>query len=290
MLRYILFALLLLLGAAVVYTLTTDKLLLFNRLVPKDAGSRLAARDLGYGPLPRQKLDIYMPRGRRADGPLPVIVFIHGGGWRDGEKAGYEFAGRAIAAQGFAAVVINYRLVPDVHYPAFVEDGAAAVRWVRGHIGEYGGDGERIVIAGHSAGAYIAAMLAMDQRWLGADRAAVKGWAGLAGPYAFLPLKPGVTTAAFGRADDLPSTQPINFAGPGDPAALIAIGEDDDTITPGKNIALADRLRAAGVPVELRLYPGIGHLRIVTALSRWTRGSAPSLADLSAFARAVTAR
>src|SRR3546814_8631076 len=96
--------------------------------------------------------------------------------------------GRAFAAQGFVVAVPDYRLVPKVRFPAFVEDSAAAVKWVRAHIARFGGDPDRIVLAGHSAGAYNAAMLAVDPQWLGPDRAAVKGWATLAGPYEFLPL------------------------------------------------------------------------------------------------------
>jgi len=100
----------------------------FNSVVPKDGGGRLAARGLAYGEGPRRRLDVYVPRGR-AERMRPVIVFFYGGSWNSGERGGYAFVGRALAAQGFVTVVPDYRLVPEVTYPGFIEDGAAAVRW-----------------------------------------------------------------------------------------------------------------------------------------------------------------
>ncbi|QLC25909.1 alpha/beta hydrolase [Parasphingopyxis algicola] len=288
MLRTALLTAALLAVALGVFLYTADRLILFNRLVPKDAGSERIGQDIAFGDAARQRLDIYAPEERGGDAALPVIVFIHGGGWRAGDKAGYEFAGRALAARGFVTVVPNYRLSPDVHFPAFVEDGAAALRWVRANIAERGGDPDRIVMVGHSAGAHIAAMLAMDERWLGADRAAIAGWVGMAGPYDFLPLDTPSTRGAFGRVPDLAVTQPINYAGEGDPPALLLHGSADDTVKPRQSRRLTARLETAGVPVRHIVYDGIGHIRIMTALSRWTRGSVPSLADIEQFAREVS--
>ena len=141
----------------------------------------------------------------------------------------------------------DYRLVPQVRYPAFLQDNAAAVRWVRVHAREVGGDPDRLVLAGHSAGAYNAAMLAMDGRWLGTDRRAVRGWIGLAGPYDFLPLDTPVTQATFGAAPDSAATQPISFAGAGDPPALLATGDEDTLVRPRNSDTLAARLTAVGV-------------------------------------------
>lgn len=288
MIRYILLALVLLVLAAGIFLFTADKLMLFNRLVPKDAGSERVAQDIAFGEAFRQRLDVYAPSGLNGDAGLPVIVFIHGGGWRAGDKAGYEFAGRAFAARGFVTVVPNYRLSPAAHFPAFVEDGAAALRWVRANIAERGGDPDRIILVGHSAGAHIAALLAMDESWLGADRIAIAGWVGMAGPYDFLPFDSVSTIGAFGNAPDPAATQPINFASEGDPPALLLHGSVDDTVRPIQSTRLEARLAAAGVRVRHVVYEGIGHTRIMTALSRWTRGSAASLDDIEEFARGVS--
>lgn len=90
---------------------------------PRATHSRVAARGVPYGPDPRQRLDVYVPNARGAR-PRPVVVFFYGGGWASGSRGGYGFAGRGYAAQGFVAVVPDYRLAPRVRFPAFVEDGA----------------------------------------------------------------------------------------------------------------------------------------------------------------------
>lgn len=265
--------------------LSLDLLTVFNALMPKDLGSRRVARDIAYGEDPRQALDIYAPR--RA-GPHPVIVFFYGGAWDSGHRQGYAFAARALAALGFVLVVPDYRLVPQVRYPGFVEDGAAAVRWAMRNAAAFGGDAARVLLAGHSAGAYIAAMLALDPAWLGDDRQAVRGLIGLAGPYDFLPLDDVASIAAFGEWPDLPATQPVAHAGPDAPPALLLHGEPDTRVKVRHSKALAAALSAAGNDARLTLYPRLSHTAIVTALAMPLRGQAPVLADIAAFAREVT--
>ena len=261
-------------------------LTLFNGIVPKDGGVRRTA-GLAYGEGPRRMLDVYAPR-RGADRTRPVLVFFYGGSWNAGDRAGYGFVGRALAARGFVTIVPDYRLVPETSYPGFVEDGAAAVRWARANAGRWGGDGDRIVLAGHSAGAYIAAMLAVDARWLGADRQAVRGLIGLAGPYDFAPFTAPAARAAFGAWPDPAETQPVSHAGAGDPAALLLTGAEDMTVRPRNSEALAASLRQAGTPAEVKAYPGIGHVGILTAIARPLRGRAPVVDDMAAFADRVT--
>ncbi|NNM78240.1 alpha/beta hydrolase [Sphingomonas sp. ID1715] len=259
----------------------------FNSVVPKDEGGRLAAADIAYGEGPRRRLDIYVPRGG-GEGPRPVIVFFYGGSWNSGARSGYGFVGRALAARGFVTVIPDYRLVPEVTYPGFVEDGAAAVRWVRAHAKDYGGDGDRIVLAGHSAGAYIAAMLAVDGRWLGDDRKAVRGLAGLAGPYDFAPFTVAASQAAFGRWPNAAETQPVTHADASAPPALLLSGTDDTTVKPRNSEALAAKLRAVGGAAEVKLYPGVAHIGILTAIARPFRGKAPVVRDVADFAERVT--
>jgi acetyl esterase/lipase len=163
------------------------------------------------------------------------------------------------------------------------------VRWARRHSGAYGGDGERIVLAGHSAGAYNAAMLALDPGLLGADRAAIRGFAGLAGPYDFLPLDDDSTIAAFGAWPRPAETQPISHAGPGAPPVLLLHGDGDVRVKPRNSRKLAGLLRAAGGDVRLRIYPGLGHVGILTALAVPLRRQAPVLTHVAAFAHEVTA-
>lgn len=259
----------------------------FDTVMPKDSASRKVGSDIAYGEGPRRKLDIYAPVAR-GDRPLPVIVFLYGGSWANGTREGYHFAARGLAAGGFLTVVPDYRLVPEVYFPGFVEDCAAAVKWTRAHARQYGADPDRIVLVGHSAGAYNAAMLALDPRFLGADRTAIKGFAGLAGPYDFLPLDGPIPTRTFGRWPKPEETQPITYADRSAPPMLLLHGQKDGTVWPKNSINLDRKLREAGASSELKIYPELGHAGIVTALARPFRGKAPVLDDLLAFARRTT--
>ncbi|QGZ95184.1 alpha/beta hydrolase [Terricaulis silvestris] len=267
----------------------TPSLGTFDSLTPRDAGVRRVARDMAYGEGARRKLDVYAPTDAAA--ALPVIVFIYGGSWATGDKDDYEFLGAALASRGFMIVVPDYRLVPEVRFPSFVEDCAAAVRWVSDHVAEYGGDGRRIVLVGHSAGGYNAVMLALAGDYLrsaGVADGSIRGAVGLAGPYDFLPFDVNATRNAFGQAPDPQLTQPVHFARADAPPLLLLWGVDDDTVGPRNLESLARVQRAAGGRVETKIYQNVDHIDILIALSRPFRGRAPVLDDVTAFARAVT--
>ncbi len=247
-----------------------------------------ASTDRRYGMLPRQQLDIYSPKSGEA-ALCPVVIFFYGGSWQTGERGQYRFVGEALAAQGFIAVVPDYRVYPEVKFPTFVEDGAAAVRWVHDHILEFGGDPRRVFLMGHSAGAHIAAMLALDPRHLAAQGLSpedLRGFIGLAGPYDFLPLKSAALVDIFGGADGIPDTQPITFVSTRSPPALLLHGADDTTVRPGNSDRLSARMRQLGGSVSETIYKGIGHSGILLALSSPFKGIAPVRADVAAFVRA----
>jgi len=259
---------------------------IFNTLVPKDDGVQLVAHETPFGPDKLQQLDIYAPTARPT-APLPVIVFIYGGSWSSGEKAGYGFVGRALAARGFLVMIPDYRKLPQIAYPAFLEDNAAAFRWALAHAADYGGDPAKMLLAGHSAGAYDGAMLLLDPRWLGEDRKAIRGFIGLAGPYDFLPLKGKILRNTFGGVADLKTTQPIAYPAAGAPPVFLATGDKDNTVYPSNSDALERHLRAAGVAVERHRYSKVGHAGLATAIARPLRGKAPVLDDMIAFAHRV---
>ncbi len=252
---------------------------IFNTLVPKDQESLKTESDMAYGPDPRQTFDIYMPR--KATLPLPIVVFVHGGSWQAGSKNGYEFAGRALAAQGFMTMVINYRLHPQGRYPAFVEDVVAASRWVADNAKSLGGDPARLFLMGHSAGAYNVAMAALDARY-DATRPRLAGVITLAGPFDFLPLDTASTIAVFGATPNLPATQPINHARATAPAFLLLHGSADTTVFPRNSIALDKALAVAGAASTLKIYDGVSHVGIMLALAKPLRKT-PVLADVSRF-------
>ena len=186
------------------------------------------ARDIPYGRHPRQRMDIYVPPGGGTARPL--VFFIHGGSWANGDRETYAFVGEAFSSRGFVTVIADYRLVPEVRFPAFIEDGALALRVVHDTITRYGGAAQRIQLVGHSAGAYNAMMLALDRRYLaavGLRAGTIRSAVGLSGPYDFLPLDIDVTKAAFGHARDPAQTQPISFARRDAPPIFLATGSDD---------------------------------------------------------------
>ncbi|KPF62872.1 hypothetical protein IP69_19830 [Bosea sp. AAP35] len=242
------------------------------------------ARDLAFGPHPRQKLDVYVPPGGGQN--RPVVFFIYGGSWSGGSRGTYALVGEAFAARGYVTVIADYRLVPEVRFPVFIEDGALALRFVADSITDYGGDPGRIHLVGHSAGAYNAMMLALDRRYLataGVGARSIRAAVGLSGPYDFLPLEGAVTTAAFGQARNLSQTQPINVVRRDTPPILLATGSADRTVLPKNTQTLAARLRQVGAPVTVEVYEGLGHAEPALALTPLFSWRAPVLDDIIAF-------
>ena len=255
----------------------------FSRLAGDPA--RLAASGVAFGDDPRLTLDVWAPR-QRSEAPLPVVTFFYGGGWVDGDRGEYGFVGRAFAAQGFVTILPDYRLVPNVRFPTFIEDSARAVRWTRDHIAEFGGDPGRINISGHSAGAYIGAMLSLDRHYLadaGVDPAVVRAAALLSGPYDFYPFTEQRGRDALGHWPRPRETQPITFVRPDAPPMLLMHGTADTVVQPRNSRRLAASLTAAGATAELKLYPGKSHIDTIKSLSPLFRGATSALADSVAF-------
>jgi acetyl esterase/lipase len=247
-----------------------------NSFTP-ETGYRLQS-DLAYGDLPRQKLDVYSPLAPVAN-PAPVIVFFYGGYWNSGDKADYRFVAQRLAEKGYTVVIPDYRLYPAVRFPSFLEDGALALKWVQEQAESHGGDAQRIFLMGHSAGAYNAAMLALDTRLtvkVGFDRRRLKGVIGLAGPYDF-KLDTDRLRGVFGSAPDPAETQPITYAQTKAPPMLLMVGEDDKTVEPRNSESLARHLRENGNPVRLRRYAGEDHIDLVLELSSFMNASSPVL-------------
>lgn len=149
-------------------------------------------------------LDIYRPQSVASD--APVVLFFYGGSWRTGTRAQYRFVGSRLAQHGVVAIVADYRTWPAAGFPAFMGDAAQAVRWTADHAADYGGNPKRLFIAGHSAGAQIAALLGTDARHLAAvdlTPTDLAGVIGLSGPYDFVIS--GRLEEIFGRAANGPT-------------------------------------------------------------------------------------
>lgn len=255
----------------------------FNIPPAMDAGTSKVGDGIAYADGARHKLDVYAPEQRGA--PAPVVFFIYGGGWSRGERGEYEFVGRALASRGFVAVIADYRLVPEVRYPAFLEDSAQALRWVQDNIANYGGDPNRLFLSGHSAGAYNAVMLALDPSFLRdyGVTMPILGVGALSGPYDFYPFEYFEVKEAFGQAPSPEGTQPINLITAGAPPMYLATGTTDPIVRMQNTERFADRLRAQGVWVTTQYYEGFGHMEPVIAMGALWRWRMPVLDDMVGF-------
>ena len=263
---------------------------LLNAVSPGQADVSRVARNVAYGNEPRQHLDIYAPR--QSAGLKPVVFFIYGGGWSEGEKESYSFVGEAFAAKGFVTVIADYRLVPKVRFPTFLEDNAAALKWTEDHIGDYGGDISRLYLAGHSAGAYNAVMLSVAPQYLKAVgfKTPIRAVAGLSGPYDLYPFDVAASIDAFGKAPDPAATQPINLVTKSAPPMVLVTGTSDSIVKPSNTKAFAAKLREKGVAVEEHYYERQEHADPLIALGPVFRSKNTALADVVTFFNAHGAK
>lgn len=241
------------------------------------------ATNIIYHDVTDGRLDIYAPKGANR---APVVIFLHGGRWSDGDKSEYVFAGNALARRGYVAVVPNLRKYPQVRFPAFVEDAAQVLKWSRGNIATYGGDGQKTFIMGHSSGAHIAAMLALDEHFLkdvGGEREWIKGMIGLAGPYDFMPITAPDMRDIFGPPEDFEKSQPIFNVDGRNPPLLLIHGEDDDTVGVKNTRNLAKAVKAAGGAVETVLYLELSHRMAVATLASSLQGRADVIESVVDF-------
>lgn len=246
-------------------------------------------RDIPYVPrsdLPKHELDLFRPAGKG----WPVFVFIHGGSWDSGDKAltfggedVYGNIGRFYAARGIGVAVINYRLQPGVTWPEQFDDAARAVAWVKKSVAQFGGDPSRLFVGGHSAGAQIAAHLALRSR-LGIAGAVCVSGAGydMADAETYrLGNEPSYYAKRFAQNGANPDWQsnasPTNYMTRNAPPFLLLYAEGDSAPLRRQSQLMHERLRAAGVKSRLVVIPGESHVRIVLALTRADKSAAPEL-------------
>ncbi len=240
--------------------------------------------DVPYGAHARQRLDVYSPRDAKS---RPIIVFWYGGGWEKGRKSQYRFVGAALAKAGYVAVLPDYRLYPEVKFPAFEQDGAGALAWVASHAAEIGGDPSRIYLAGHSAGAHLAGMLAYDPAQLsrvGLPPGTVRGFIGLSGPYALDPDTDRYR-AIFAAPYGIEDWQPVRLAKSGAPPALLLHGEDDEVVLAAHTRKLASVLDGLEVETTVRVYPDRGHRDTVAAFAVAAPNKLPVLEEIRRFVK-----
>ena len=276
------------LAAAALAVTACSPMKALDLLTPETGYTRYA--DLAYGPLPRQKLDVYVPA--KPDAYHSVVVFFYGGSWQMGDKALYRFVGQSLASQGFMTIIADYRLYPQAYFPAYAEDAAQAVVWAHRHAAEYGGDVKHLYVAGHSAGAHLAMLVTLDDRYLkeaGGRKDWLKGTIGIAGPYDFLPLTDPDIKALFSKVP-LAETQPINFVAAHEPPILLLHGDADTAVGLKNSANLARKLGEHGNSVVFKTYNGVDHIGIAQALSVRFETKAPTTRDMVEFINATNAQ
>lgn len=236
-----------------------------------------------YGPNARQQLDVFVPAKPVAN--ADVVVFIYGGRWQFGSKDEYRFVADGLAEKGFIAVIPDYGLFPQVDWRDMIADTAAAYRWTETHIASFGGNPRRIFIMGHSSGAHLATMVALDaavRSQAGTSRAPC-GLIGLAGPYDFLPIEDADVQQVFKTANPLIESQPIYYVTDKAPPMLLLTGAADTTVKPGNTDRFAAAIKARGGKAEVIQYPDVAHIGIMLGLARSLSFMAPTLQDSTSF-------
>jgi acetyl esterase/lipase len=222
--------------------------------------------DVAYGADPLQHLDLYQARG---SGPAPMLLFVHGGGWSMGDKAELSWLGAKLAEQGVLVAVANYRLSPAVQHPAHAQDVARAVAWLYRNGASYGGDPQRLYVGGHSAGAHLASLVALDDTFLAAEglsTSVVRSVVGVSGAgydldarYAASPLAQ-LFYAAFGKDPSRWAlAAPLHYVDRGAPPFLLIHGLNDTQAPAVGAQSFAQALKRDGGQVRLELLPGLEH-------------------------------
>ncbi|HWU75543.1 MAG TPA: alpha/beta hydrolase [Rhodanobacter sp.] len=264
--------------------------LLFSALNSTDQRKGiLVEQHLAFAPAQHLSLDVYRPVHASH---APLVVFFYGGDWTHGKRQWYRFVGTALAARGVIVVIPDYRKYPRAGLDDFMHDAARAVGWAHEHAASLGGNAQDLFVMGHSSGGQIAGLLATDPAWLATDGLSphdLAGFIGLAGVYDFVPI-PRNETGMRHLFGTLPVAQrradPITFIRGNNPPMLLLQGTADHEVRAAGSMSLARKARAAHDDAELKLYPGVGHMALVLALSRPMHHQAPVLRDVLAFIHA----
>jgi acetyl esterase/lipase len=246
-------------------------------------------KDIAYGSSDAERLNVYLPRIDREkvkNTQVPVVVFFYGGGWSSGDKDDYRFAAEPFTSAGYIVVIPDYSKYPEFRYPRFIEDSAAAVAWVAKNIAQYGGNPERVFLVGHSAGAHIGAMLACNPKYLeqaGTTRDVIRGFAGLAGPYDFVPREPKYVEVFKPAGGDASSAMPANYIDGTQPPLLLLYGLEDKTVYYSNIESMQKKVEKRGGALEIKLYEKLDHVSLLTTLTIPFRGRATVAEDILSF-------
>ncbi|XID75472.1 alpha/beta hydrolase [Alkanindiges sp. WGS2144] len=255
---------------------------LLNGITFKNFNARY---NIAYGHEQRQKLDVYQPLETGSNTqPWPVILFVHGGSWKAGDKDEYLFVGESFTRAGYVTVVMNYRLAPVHQYPDYIRDTAQAIQWINQHIARYGGNPNQIVVVGHSAGAFNVVETVDNKRWLAEVNvpvSSIKAVVGIAGPYSY-DFRGGDTHTAF-PADAVPDqVMPDRHVRADAPPHLLLIGSKDHFVKASNAYKMQEALQKHQVPVQIEVIKGANHISIMAAVASrlaWYKSTRQQILD-----------
>ncbi|HTK78122.1 MAG TPA: alpha/beta hydrolase [Gemmataceae bacterium] len=228
----------------------------------------------------KNKLDLYLPKDQK---DFPVLFFVHGGAWTSGDRKLYVPLGKVLAKNGIGAVIISYRLTPQVQHPGHIEDVARAFAWTHANIGKHGGRADQIFVAGHSAGGHLAALLVTNERYLKAHDLtpkAIKGAIPMSGVY--IVGGGDRMKRVFGEGPEVAeSASPLRHVTGKEPPFLILYADDDFPGCDRMSEAMGKALKAAKVEAECVSIKDRGHISIMVRLA--TSESDPATQAILAF-------
>ncbi len=249
---------------------------LIPSMTPAENDTIITSRDLAYAPpVPdgKHELDVYAPAGARA---LPVVVFIHGGGFMQGDRSQYADLGRALARIGVVAVLPSYRLIPNVNASGAIADAVSAVKWTAAHIRSYGGDPKNVILVGHSVGGYLVTILDLNRRLLAGTGVSVRAALSLSGwdydvrhvGLGLLAASPDEIPIFFGATEpERGVVSPISYARKDAPPLVLLCGGDGDEYACFQRSLLAKVLTQAGTAFKSIDDPSAAHLDTVARLA-----------------------
>jgi acetyl esterase/lipase len=225
-------------------------------------------RDVAFHLDMAPRLDVYWPG--EGEG-YPVLIFVHGGSWKDYDKKLFAPVAQKLLPEGMVVVIPDYTLYPDATYEQMARETAAAIAWTLENAARYGGDPDRIIVAGHSAGAHLSGLAVLDPRYLeelGHSSDEICGWIGMSGVYDIQAeydywvdkgSTPEVMLEVMGGQQNFGQASPLSYVRAGLPPLLVIHGDEDETVPVAISTAFHAALQAAGAPSRLIVYPGAGH-------------------------------
>lgn len=242
-------------------------------------------RDIVFNSKYDLKLNIFLPENQQEGKLSPVMMFLYGGHWQQGDKDKYDFVAQYFTERGFVVVIPDYRKYPKVKFPAFVEDNAKAIQWITANIGNYNARDDFILLSGHSAGAFNAAMLTYNEKYLedqNVSPSIIKGLIGFSGPYDFVPEDKDVKDI-FGPPENYPLMKVTNYVDGNEAPAFLIQGKKDEVVEAYNVERMEKAVQEHNGQIITKYYDNLKHSQTIAGLSWLGSGKSTIFKDIETF-------